>query len=152
MDPATAVALAAVMGAQRIGAGLIGAKQGRTELKNKIRDLRARRLLLGVRRQEVGENRDISKQKLMSKRGIYGPSTEGQRVDTVTARAMQRLALEEASINRAIDAAKRARRLAKYGAYTGWVPEVAATGLAINELGPSASGGSGTNGLEQAMW
>lgn len=134
VDPVS-VALAGTMGLQRIGQGLLGAKQGRTELKNRIKDLRARRTLLGVRRTEVGENRDVSKQKLMSQRGIYGPNTESQRVDTVTARAMQRLALEEASINRAIHAAKRARRLAKYGAYVGWVPEVASTGLAIHELG-----------------
>lgn len=132
VNPLTLV-LAGAMGAQRIGTGLLGAKQARTDLKNRIKDLRARRTLLGFRKQEATEGRDISKQKLMSQRGIWGPSTEGQRIDTVYGRAMKRLQLEGDSINRAIDAAKRARRLAKYGAYTGWVPEAAATGLYLTQ-------------------
>lgn len=131
------IALAGAMGAQRIGEGLVKGKQTRSALRNQIKDLRARRMLLGVRRQEVGEGQAVAKQKLMSQRGLYGPTTEGQRIDTATARAMQRLAVEESSINRSIDAAKRARRLSKYAAYTGWVPEAAAVGLyATGELGP----------------
>ncbi|WP_333674836.1 hypothetical protein [Glutamicibacter sp.] len=145
VDPLS-LALAGTMGAARMGQKAIGLKGEFRNLRYNLKRLRTQRQLLQGSKAALEEQASGARGKLISQRGLYGPNTEQQRLDTMTERARAVLAARERDINFAIKEAKRKKRLRwlNFGLEMGG--DAAATGLGINELSGGDEGGGGHKG------
>lgn len=146
MDPVT-IALAAAMGASRMGQKGLGYKGRMQDLRARIKSLRRNRELMQGQKAALEEQASGVRGKLVGQRGLWGPNTEQQRVDRTTERARAILAAREKDLNYAIKAAKRNKRMAKYQLIGAGAEEAAGFGIGISDFGggdPGSGGGVNT--------